>query len=207
MRILRCGDGVNNMVCDGESIVVGLLNKTIEVYDRASLKKVILVEIWNFEGRENVLTTGLDSDWPRGSRLECGHEQGVHSVRLMGLQVQRKTFEVMKVNCFSLVFVFGTGVRERSYFSTLIHMEGRKISQRKCSMLLYWVDISNGSWIVCGDGGVSVDDADYIFIRLTNGFCKCKKIMTNDVKSGTTQTHFIIHCCCLLQSFFRNFLL
>ena len=29
------------MVCDEESIVVGLLNKTIEVYDRASLNKVI----------------------------------------------------------------------------------------------------------------------------------------------------------------------
>ena len=58
---------------------------------------------------------------------------------------------------------------------------------------------------MCGDGGVCVDDADYIFIRLTNGFCKCKKIMTNDVKSGTTQTHFIIHCCCLLQSFSETF--
>ena len=41
MRILRCSDGVNTMVCDEESIVVGLLNKTIEVYDRASLNKVI----------------------------------------------------------------------------------------------------------------------------------------------------------------------
>ena len=41
MRILRCSDGVNSMVCDEESIVVGLLNKTIEVYDRASLNKVI----------------------------------------------------------------------------------------------------------------------------------------------------------------------
>ena len=42
MRILRCSDGVNTMVCDEESIVVGLLNKTIEVYDRASLNKVII---------------------------------------------------------------------------------------------------------------------------------------------------------------------
>ena len=40
MRILRCGDGVNCMVCDNEQIVVGLLNKTIEVYDRTSLMKV-----------------------------------------------------------------------------------------------------------------------------------------------------------------------
>ena len=31
MRILRCGDGVNCMVCDNQQIVVGLLNKTIEV--------------------------------------------------------------------------------------------------------------------------------------------------------------------------------
>ena len=31
MRILRCGDGVNCMVCDHQQIVVGLLNKTIEV--------------------------------------------------------------------------------------------------------------------------------------------------------------------------------
>ena len=29
------------MVCDDKSIVVGLLNKTIEVYDRGSLNKVI----------------------------------------------------------------------------------------------------------------------------------------------------------------------
>ena len=41
MRILRCGDGVNCMVCDSEQIVVGLLNKTIEVYDRSSLIKVL----------------------------------------------------------------------------------------------------------------------------------------------------------------------
>ena len=41
MRILRCSDGVNTMVCDDKSIVVGLLNKTIEVYDRGSLNKVI----------------------------------------------------------------------------------------------------------------------------------------------------------------------
>ncbi len=41
MRILRASDGVNTMVCDDQSIVLGLLNKTIEVYDRASLKKVI----------------------------------------------------------------------------------------------------------------------------------------------------------------------
>ena len=40
MRILRCGDGVNCMVCDQDQIVVGLLNKTIEVYDRSSLVKV-----------------------------------------------------------------------------------------------------------------------------------------------------------------------
>ena len=41
MRILRCGDGVNCMVCDNDQIVVGLLNKTIEVYDRSSLIKVL----------------------------------------------------------------------------------------------------------------------------------------------------------------------
>ena len=41
MRILRASDGVNTMVCDEQSIVLGLLNKTIEVYDRESLKKVI----------------------------------------------------------------------------------------------------------------------------------------------------------------------
>ena len=35
MRILRCGDGVNCMVCDSHQIVVGLLNKTIEVSQRA----------------------------------------------------------------------------------------------------------------------------------------------------------------------------
>ena len=40
MRILRCGDGVNCMVCDQDQIVVGLLNKTIEVYERSSLVKV-----------------------------------------------------------------------------------------------------------------------------------------------------------------------
>ena len=40
MRILRASDGVNTMVCDDQSIVLGLLNKTIEVYDRHSLKKV-----------------------------------------------------------------------------------------------------------------------------------------------------------------------
>ena len=40
MRILRASDGVNTMVCDDQSIVLGLLNKTIEVYNRQSLKKV-----------------------------------------------------------------------------------------------------------------------------------------------------------------------
>ena len=37
MRILRCGDGVNCMVCDSQQIVVGLLNKTIEVAFLSSL--------------------------------------------------------------------------------------------------------------------------------------------------------------------------
>ena len=40
MRILRASDGVNTMVCDDQGIVLGLLNKTIEVYNRQSLKRV-----------------------------------------------------------------------------------------------------------------------------------------------------------------------
>ena len=30
---------------------------------------------------------GLDPDRSRGSRVECGHEQGVHCVWLLGLEV------------------------------------------------------------------------------------------------------------------------
>ena len=48
MRILRASDGVNTMVCDDQDIVLGLLNKTIEVYDRHSLKKVITKLLLSF---------------------------------------------------------------------------------------------------------------------------------------------------------------
>jgi len=74
MRILRCSDGVNCMVCDMDQIVVGLLNKTIEVYDRATMLKVRTLlghddHVWSIDmNREYIVSGSWDSSvriWDR----------------------------------------------------------------------------------------------------------------------------------------------
>jgi len=67
MRILRCSDGVNCMVCDRDQVVVGLLNKSIEVYDRQSLKLVRTLSghgdhVWSIDmNREFIVSGSWDS--------------------------------------------------------------------------------------------------------------------------------------------------
>ena len=63
MRILRCTDGVNCMVCDQEQVVVGLLNKTIEVFDRGSLAKVRTLwghddHVWSIDMNKEFIVSG-----------------------------------------------------------------------------------------------------------------------------------------------------
>ena len=89
MRILRCGDGVNCMVCDSKQIVVGLLNKTIEVtflpvlplsftrppllqvFDRNSLAKVRTLwghedHVWSIDMNQEYIVSG---SWDSSVRI------------------------------------------------------------------------------------------------------------------------------------------
>ena len=63
MRILRCSDGVNCMVCDNDEVVVGLLNKTIEVYDRNTMLKVRTLHghddhVWSIDMNKEYIVSG-----------------------------------------------------------------------------------------------------------------------------------------------------
>eukprot|EP00090_Calanus_glacialis_P004077 TRINITY_DN13023_c0_g1_i1.p1 TRINITY_DN13023_c0_g1~~TRINITY_DN13023_c0_g1_i1.p1 ORF type:complete len:713 (+),score=103.45 TRINITY_DN13023_c0_g1_i1:114-2252(+) len=71
MRILRCSDGVNCMVCDMDQVVVGLLNKTIEVYDRATMLKVRTLvghddHVWSIDMNKEYIVSG---SWDSSVRI------------------------------------------------------------------------------------------------------------------------------------------
>jgi len=71
MRILRCSDGVNCMVCDNDEVVVGLLNKTIEVYDRNTMLKVRTLHghddhVWSIDMNKEYIVSG---SWDSSVRI------------------------------------------------------------------------------------------------------------------------------------------
>ncbi|XP_023331508.1 F-box/WD repeat-containing protein 11 [Eurytemora carolleeae] len=71
MRILRCTDGINCMVCDNTQIVVGLVNKNIEVYDRKSLHLVRLLaghedHVWSVDMNTEYVVSG---SWDSSVRI------------------------------------------------------------------------------------------------------------------------------------------
>ena len=63
LRILRCSEGVNCMVVDETSIACGLLNKTVNVYDRKSLELSLQLfghqdHIWCIDMSHRFICTG-----------------------------------------------------------------------------------------------------------------------------------------------------
>ena len=71
MRLLRCGDGVNCLVCDQRSLVAGLLNNTLEVYDRSSLARVCTLRghvdhVWSVDMNSEYIVSG---SWDSSVRI------------------------------------------------------------------------------------------------------------------------------------------